>query len=281
MSAAALDRLLAILIVAQLATGLISLRAGTPPTSLLFVVHGLLAGALLAAVALKLWRSVPKAIRARRWTALAVSLVLGAAACAAMVGGFAWVAAGRILSIGSWTILTLHVWAALVLVPVAVVHLVPRRWRVLRPPAGGLGTRAISRRTALATVGLGAVGVAAWGAANAAERLFGGSRRFTGSRWRPDGGVPPATTFFGEATPRVDPVAWRLSVTGRVERPLSLSLAELAAVGLVEREAILDCTSGWALRTTWAGVPLARLLEMAGAAGDARRVHVRSVTDWY
>jgi DMSO/TMAO reductase YedYZ molybdopterin-dependent catalytic subunit len=279
MSAAALDRLLAMLIVAQLVTGLVSLRAGTPPTALLFIVHGLLAGALLAAIGLKLWRSVPKAIRGRRWTALGVSLALGVAASAALVGGFAWVASGRILLVGPWTILTLHVWAALVLVPIAIVHLVPRRWRVLRPTGSGAGI--ISRRSALTTIGLGVVGVIGWGAANAAERLLGAGRRFTGSRWRPDGGIPPSTTFFGEAAPEIDADAWRLSVTGRVDRPLSLSLSDLLAIGPVEREAVLDCTSGWALRTTWGGIPIAALLEAARAAGDARRVHVRSVTDWF
>lgn len=56
MSTAALDRLLAVLVTLQLATGLLSLRAGSPPTAALFVVHGLLGGALLVAVAIKLWR---------------------------------------------------------------------------------------------------------------------------------------------------------------------------------------------------------------------------------
>ena len=39
------------------------------------------------------------------------------------LGGFVWVASGRILSLGPWTILTLHVWAALALIPVVLVHL--------------------------------------------------------------------------------------------------------------------------------------------------------------
>ena len=63
MSAAALDRLLAILVAALLVTGLFSLRAGSPPTAPLFVLHGVLARQSAGAVALKLRRSVPRAAR--------------------------------------------------------------------------------------------------------------------------------------------------------------------------------------------------------------------------
>ena len=49
MSTAALDRLLAVLLVAGLATGLLTLRAGVPATAPLFWVHGVLAGSLLIA----------------------------------------------------------------------------------------------------------------------------------------------------------------------------------------------------------------------------------------
>ena len=120
MSAAALDRLLAILVAALLVTGLVSLRAGSPPTAPLFVLHGMLAGSLLAAVALKLRRSAPRAAAARRWGALALAMLLALFTIAALVGGFAWVLSGRILSIGPWTVMTLHAWAALCLVPVLV-----------------------------------------------------------------------------------------------------------------------------------------------------------------
>ena len=280
MSAAALDRLLAALLAAQLATGMLSLRAGSPPTAPLFVLHGLLAGMLLAAVALKLYRSVPSAIAARRWPALALAAVLALAASAALAGGFLWVASGRILVLGQWTVLTLHIWAALALVPILAFHLLPRRWRLLRPPrrTGGL---AISRRTALGTLGLATVGLAAWLGASLVERLSGGVRRFTGSRWLPDGGVPPVTTFFGEGAPDLDPDTWRLRVDGAVQVPLELSLSELTAIGEVEREEVLDCTSGWAQRSLWRGVPLDRLLAVARPTSRARHVTVWSATGWY
>lgn len=285
MSAATLDRLLAVLIGAQLLTGLLTLRAGSPSTAPLFVVHGLLGGALGAAVVVKVRRSLPHAIAARRWGAIALSLALAAAAAAALVGGFAWVASGRILTIGPWTILTLHVLAALALLPIAIAHLLPRRWRVLRLPRRhsprDVGKPRISRRTALGMGALAVVGLVAWASANALEALGGGIRRFTGSRWLPDGGVPPATTFFGEGAAAIDASTWRLAVRGRVAQSLDLSLTDLAALGEVEREAVLDCTSGWALRTSWRGVPLGGVLDAAGLDRGARRVVVRSVTGWY
>ena len=281
MSAAALDRLLAILLAAQLATGLLSLRAGSPPTAPLFVVHGVLAGALLAAVALKLYRSVPSAIAARRWPALALAAVLALAGSAALAGGFLWVASGRILVLGQWTVLTLHVWAALALVPILVLHLLPRRWRLLRPPRSRTGGPAISRRTALGTLGLATIGAAAWLGGNLVERLTGGVRRFTGSRWLPDGGVPPVTTFFGEGAPSLDHDTWRLRVDGAVQLTLELSLAELMAIGEVEREEVLDCTSGWAQRSVWRGVPLDRLLAAVRPTSRARHVTITSATGWY
>ena len=279
MSGATLDRLLAILLVTQLVSGLLTLRAGVPATAPLFWLHGLIGGALLVAAAEKLRRSVGPAIHARRWRQLALGALLTLLVSAALAGGFGWVASGRIWAIGPWTVLTLHVWAALAIVPIAVVHLMPRRWRLLRPRTRRQGTR-ISRRTLLAAGSVFALGAVAWTAAGVLDTVRGGARRFTGSRRLPDGGVPPPTTFYGEGTPAIDPDAWRLKVSGRVERPLTVDLASLAALGTSERTATLDCTSGWALTTSWRGTPLTSLLEAAGSDERAPHVVVRSVTGW-
>src|SRR5204863_1149404 len=76
MSGAALDRLLAVLLAVVGATGLLTLRAGTPDLAWLFVIHGLLAGALLAAIVLKLRGSLARAVRARRLTRLTIGLLV-------------------------------------------------------------------------------------------------------------------------------------------------------------------------------------------------------------
>jgi hypothetical protein len=277
MSGAALDRLLAILLVALLASGLLTLRSGVPATAPLFWFHGVAGGALLVAAMLKVRRSVGPALRRRRWGRLSLAALLTLLVAASLAGGFVWVASGRILSIGPWTILTLHVWAALALIPVVLVHLVPRRFRLLRPPAGG---SRISRRTFLGAGGLLLAGAATWGVANVLDAIAGGTRRFTGSRWLPAGGVPPPTTFYGESTPAIDVASWRLRVGGRVDRPLELDLPALAALGATDRDATLDCTSGWAIDTAWRGTPIEAVLDAAGADRSAPFVRIRSVTGW-
>jgi hypothetical protein len=276
MSGATLDRLLAILLVIQLAGGLLTLRAGIPATAPLFWLHGLVGGALLVASIEKLRRSIRPALRRRRWGRVALGALLTLLVAAALACGFAWVASGRILSIGPWTILTLHVWAALAVVPVLLAHLLPRRWRLVRPPTY---MPRVSRRSVLGMGGVMTLGALAWGGANLLDTVRGGARRFTGSRFLPSGGIPPPTTFYGEGTPPVDAATWRLAVEGRVPRPLSLDLPQLAALGVEEREVTLDCTSGWAMTTRWRGTPLRSVLDAAGAEADAS-VTVRSTTGW-
>ena len=46
------------------ATGLLTIRAGAPAEAWVFVAHALVGGVLFAAVVAKVWRSVPRAIRA-------------------------------------------------------------------------------------------------------------------------------------------------------------------------------------------------------------------------
>ena len=127
--------------------------------------------------------------------------------------------------------------------------------------------------------GLAAAGAFAWIAANGIERLAGGLRRFTGSRWLPDGGIPPATTFFGERVQPMDAGGWRLTVSGRVARPERLSLAALTSTK-VERDAVLDCTSGWALHgLAWRAA--GRGADAGGPTRAASTVIVRSASGWY
>lgn len=291
MTNATLNRLLALLVVAMAATGLASLRVGSADGGWLFLVHGVLGGSLTAAVGLKLRRSLPAAVRRRSWFRLALGLAVSVVAAAALVGGFAWVASGRLLSIGSWTVLTIHAWAGLVLVPIVIVHLLPRRWRLLRPtsrPLAGrrpvsrrpVSRRPVSRRSLLAGGTLLAIGGGIAVAAAALDRLNGGARRFTGSRELPAGGIPPATTFFGEPTPAVDLAAWSLRVDGAVAGPRAWALSDLEALTTTDVTAILDCTSGWWIETGWRGIPLAAVLDAVGVQRSARRVTVRSVTGW-
>jgi DMSO/TMAO reductase YedYZ molybdopterin-dependent catalytic subunit len=85
--------------------------------------------------------------------------------------------------------------------------------------------------------------------------------------------------------PAVDPGTWRLELRGRVERPLSLSLADLRALPAVTRPVTLECAGNgrallaprplsqpWLTEAVgtgeWTGVPLRVVLDQAGLADD-------------
>lgn len=77
--------------------------------------------------------------------------------------------------------------------------------------------------------------------------------------------------------PRVDADTWRLSVDGMVQRPYSLTFAELLALPLVERDITLTCVSnevggGYVGSARWLGVRLTDLLDRAGVTGAPDQV---------
>src|SRR5436305_9404499 len=245
MSSAALDRLLAALIASLAATGGVSLLSGAPVDGWLFLVHDVLGALLAVAVVAKLARSVPKAVRARRWGRLVVAAVVTAAAGTSILAAFAWVAGGSIvwldLGLIRWSLLTVHAVAGIALLPLVLAHLAPRRWRVLRVPRATHRARPVAaatvrptgptipRRTLLTAAGYSAVALVLVGTATTLAALRCGARRFTGSRFLPEGppGVP--TTFPGDAAPAIDLAEWTLKITGRVEPGLAPRLPALPA----------------------------------------------------
>lgn len=78
----------------------------------------------------------------------------------------------------------------------------------------------------------------------------------------------------------VDPVDYRLRVDGDVSNPLQLTLGELYAVPTVNRSLTIRCREGWSARVEWDGIPLSRLLSMAGAPSNYDHVSVRSITGY-
>jgi len=93
-------------------------------------------------------------------------------------------------------------------------------------------------------------------------------------------------------TPRLDPLSWRLEVTGLVERPLRLSLRDLHSMRSETLVATLECAGNgrsafdppaegeqWQLGAVstaeWTGVPLAEVLGRAGLRPDALEVVFR------
>ena len=65
---------------------------------------------------------------------------------------------------------------------------------------------------------------------------------------------------------------WRLEVGGLVERPASLSLADLRAMPARTQITRHDCVEGWSCIGGWTGVQLASLLMAAGLQPKARYI---------
>lgn len=83
-------------------------------------------------------------------------------------------------------------------------------------------------------------------------------------------------------TPVVDPARWRLTLHGLVDRPLSLSYAELLALPATEVDSVLMCVHNpvggpFIGNARWRGVRLADVLERAGVAAQADHARLHAV----
>lgn len=75
---------------------------------------------------------------------------------------------------------------------------------------------------------------------------------------------------------RVDIKAYRLKVGGLVDRPLVLTYDEVLARPAESRVTAIHCVEGWDVKILWEGVPLAALIDAAGAKASANTVIFRS-----
>jgi DMSO/TMAO reductase YedYZ molybdopterin-dependent catalytic subunit len=107
-----------------------------------------------------------------------------------------------------------------------------------------------------------------------------------------DSWITPAARFFVRShfyIPQVDAAQWRLSIEGLVEKPVTLTLAEIGRMPLVERVVTMECAGNgrsyfrprvagiqWrkgAVGTArWKGVPLREALNRAGLKPDAKHL---------
>ena len=77
--------------------------------------------------------------------------------------------------------------------------------------------------------------------------------------------------------PKVDVDSWTLEVGGMVEKPFTLTFAELAAMPLIERDITMTCVSnevggGYIGAARWLGVRLTDVLDRAGTKGNPDQV---------
>jgi DMSO/TMAO reductase YedYZ molybdopterin-dependent catalytic subunit len=90
--------------------------------------------------------------------------------------------------------------------------------------------------------------------------------------------VDPATGLHMTGTPTlIDIAGWRLDVTGKVDRPLSLTFDELRCLPRVEAAPELVCPGYFVDRAMWAGAPLSEILALAGVQQGASVIRLVSV----
>lgn len=115
------------------------------------------------------------------------------------------------------------------------------------------------------------------------------TRGFVGRRRPERDGLPPGQYDIGadfpvltaEVTPRVDVNRWSVTVDGLVDTPTTWSLAQLQALPSSTYRGDIHCVTTWSkFDTSFGGVSVDELLEVAGPQADASHVLATSTTGY-
>ena len=268
----------------ELLTGYLALTNGNPEWVAALHVHRILGFGIVTLLFWKgrniLGRLLIWRLWRRDWVAYSLSLLMLALLLTALGLGIAWSHAGPFY-FGGISGVSWHIYLSLALTPILVWHTVRHRWN--------FRTRFwADRRMALQLGGLSIAGLALWQTGELLNRLGslpGADRRFTGSylSGAQAGNGFPATSWLNDSPEPVDPDRWILRVTGLVESPTSISLADLETreAEFKTIRATLDCTGGWHTTQDWTGVTLQHVLDLAGVKPQAGSITVRSVTGYF
>ena len=126
--------------------------------------------------------------------------------------------------------------------------------------------KAVGRRAFVGIVGLGALGVALGGRvqsllSNAAGSSLGSILPF-GDRFR-------IYSVSGNY-PAISRRAYRLEVTGMVDRPMTFTLSDLQAMPATSYKKTFQCVTGWTVPDVeWRGVQLSHILNLVGVQPGA------------
>jgi len=270
------DWSLFVLVAFEVGSGLVSFTLGTPNWWPVFWAHRIAGLTLIGVLAFKLARVRYRLTDSDQWRpSTALSVLTLVAALGALSTGIAW-AVGVDVRLSYWTLLSVHVGFGLALVPLLLVHVRSRFRLPRRADVDG-------RRTALRYAALFVAGAVVYRGQELVGRLAGtaaADRRFTGSQPREgDGNAAfPVTSWVADDPAPVDREDWSLTVAGAVADPAELAYTDLDPAA--EREALLDCTSGWYTVQSWRGVRVGDLLDAVGPDEDARYVRFVSVTGY-
>ena len=80
---------------------------------------------------------------------------------------------------------------------------------------------------------------------------------------------------MGQTDYQVNLNQWRLEVTGKVQKPLQLTYAQILQLPAIERKALLICPGFFTNYGRWKGISVMKLLQMAEAEPGITHVHIR------
>lgn len=90
--------------------------------------------------------------------------------------------------------------------------------------------------------------------------------------------MPGSTDYAAHAANRF--ADWRLKIDGLVQRPQSISLAQIGRMPVRTQITRHDCVEGWSAIGKWHGVPLKLLLDQAGLRQDTRYIVFHCADDY-
>lgn len=82
-------------------------------------------------------------------------------------------------------------------------------------------------------------------------------------------------------TPEIDLKSFRLKISGEVDRPLQLSLAEIQRMPMTSMIIRHVCVEGWAAIVQWGGIRLGDLIQLAQPKSGVRYVYFKSADGYH
>lgn len=244
-------------------------------TQSVHVATGIAAIPLLFA---KLWVVFPKLFERPAFTSAAH--LLERLSLIPLIGGGVFLLTGGIANINQWYpwpfgFRISHYWVSWITIGALIVH-VAAKWTITRgalarTPSGG--TDGIDRRGFL----LGIFGTSGLITLFTIGQTFRPLERLALLAPRrpsvgPQGFPVNHTAFSAGVLDSARNPDYRLTVDGRVRRPLTFTLAELAALPQHEATLPISCVEGWSTSQRWRGIRVRDLLARAGAPRDAEVV---------
>lgn len=194
---------------------------------------------------------------------------------------------------GDFRPVQLHLWAAILAVPLIAAHLgshfieatrgLARERSELREQerlSPESGRRVLTRRAFMTTVFAGGIGLSlAYQNTPLVNKEVAGL--FIGripSEERGGSGDFPVEILFHKRD--VDVSSWRLLIEGDVDSETELTYDQLLALPAVKRQIRISCVSGWTARPTWTGPLVRDVLAVAGADPQTKSVRFHSVSGY-